>query len=195
MTILVKEDIQQITQQQLQERLLLLPEWRKEIVLRYRNHLSQVQSTEAFLLLQDCLRRNYDIKEEITFEYGEHGKPTLKGHPNIHFNLSHCKTAVMCVVDTTPVGCDIECTNRSITSSLVRHCCNEQEVEKIEHADNPQYEFARLWTMKEAFYKLTGTGITDDIRNVLTSDSAQHITFTEYHYPSSNAIACVCKNN
>ena len=49
---------------------------------------------------------------------------------------------------------------------------NDQEVQQIEQAARPNMEFIRLWTMKEAKLKLIGSGITDNMKNVL--DGSEH---------------------
>jgi 4'-phosphopantetheinyl transferase len=47
---------------------------------------------------------------------------------------------------------------------------NEKEVEQIERAERPDVEFIRLWTKKEAMLKLTGEGLTNDLKSVLTGN-------------------------
>ena len=46
---------------------------------------------------------------------------------------------------------------------------SEAEKRQIAVADDPDAEFTLLWTKKEALLKLTGEGITDDLKTVLTS--------------------------
>ena len=39
---------------------------------------------------------------------GKHGKPFLLEHPQIQFNISHCKNAVLCGIGSKPLGVDVE---------------------------------------------------------------------------------------
>ena len=47
---------------------------------------------------------------------------------------------------------------------------NETEVEAIKRATQPDMEFVRYWTMKEALLKKSGEGIRNDMKKVLTGD-------------------------
>ncbi len=46
---------------------------------------------------------------------------------------------------------------------------NAAEAQNILSADDPNREFTILWTRKEAVLNLSGRGIVDDMRDVLTS--------------------------
>ena len=144
----------------------LLSEQRREQALKFKYELGRKTCAMAYLLLCEGLRKEYGITERPVFEYGEHGKPSIIGHPDIHFNLSHCREAVICAVSDRPVGIDIE-SIREFKDSLVHYTMNEQEVAQIEQAERPNVEFIRLWTMKEARLKLSGRGITDNMKHVL----------------------------
>lgn len=161
-----------ITKQQLEEELLpLLPAWRREQALRFKFLLGQVLCTKAFLLLQDGLRNDFGISGELTFDYLEHQKPVLRECPNIHFNLSHCKNGVLCVIDDkNPVGCDIEVVDRKVGEALMLRCCSEAELQQIKRATDPVAEFIKLWTIKEAVLKFTGRGLVDDLQGLLTPE-------------------------
>ena len=156
-----------IAQLDWQAALPLLSEQRRQQVLRFKYELGRKTCAGAYLLLCEALRKEYYITERPVFEYGEHGKPFIKGHPEIYFNISHCREAVACVTSSRPVGIDVE-SIRSYRESLVNYTMNEKEVEQIKHAERPDVEFIRLWTRKEAVLKLTGEGLTNDLKSVLT---------------------------
>ncbi len=138
-----------------------LPEWRRKQTLAIKPHVGRVLSTEAFLLLADALREEYGMEQVPEFSYNVHGKPFFRDYPQISFNLSHCRTAAMCVVADRNVGCDIETLNRKVCEGVLARCFNEEEILSVRSSENPQVEFVRLWTQKEAVGKCRGEGITD----------------------------------
>lgn len=144
-----------------------LSDQRREQALRFRHEQGRRECAAAYLLLCQALEKEYGITEKPVFQYGEHGKPAIVGHPDIHFNLSHCRLATICVVSNRPVGVDVE-SIREYKDSLARYTMNEEELERIAHAVNPAQEFTRLWTRKEAVLKLTGHGLQGDMKSVLT---------------------------
>lgn len=144
----------------------LLSDQRREQTLKFRYELGRKTCAAAYLLLCQGLQQEYGITERPLFEYGEHGKPFIVGHPDIHFNISHCREAVLVVVSDRPVGADVECI-REYKDSLVRYTMNDAEIARIEQSDHPEVAFIRLWTMKEAKLKLSGRGITDYMKDVL----------------------------
>ena len=143
-----------------------ISEQRREQALKFKHELGQRLCVLAYQLLKRGLKEVYGIDENPLFIYNEYGKPSIAGHPEIFFNLSHCKEAAICVVSDRPVGVDVESV-RSFNDSLVRYTMNEDEVREIEAAEDRAVAFIRLWTKKEAALKLEGTGISKDMKLVL----------------------------
>lgn len=166
---------QDVTEQELERDLAMLPEWRRSKALAFKFHSDRVLSVKAYLLLREALREVWGIDDDSEWVYNEHEKPSLKNHPEVHFNLSHCKTGVLCVVDDRPVGCDIERIVKTVKTDLCKYCMNEQEVAQIMDAPNPCVEFTRLWTMKEAVVKLTGQGLTTSLQDILSNAAVKDI--------------------
>ncbi len=156
----------------------LLSDQRREQALKFKYELGRKTCAMAYLLLCEGLRQEYGITERPVFDYGEHGKPIIVGHPDIHFNVSHCREGVICVVSDRPVGVDIE-SIREYKESLVRYTMNDCEVQQIEQAEHPEVEFIRLWTMKEAVLKLSGKGIVDNMKGVLTGHEQIETVYNE----------------
>ena len=175
--ILIDDQIQEYTPEEIARWTDELPEWRRKQVLAYKNDMGRRQSLLAYRLLCQGLREEYGIMEQPTFVYNEHGKPyiiikneklKIKNVEGLHFSLSHCKEGVCCAISDRPVGIDIESANRKISDSVIRYSMNEGEQALIRESDNPQRTFLRLWTQKEAVLKRLGTGIRDDMRDILS---------------------------
>ena len=165
----------------LDEAMTLLSEQRREQVAHYKLEGPRRQTVAAYLLLRKALREMYGIHDAPVFEYDANGKPSILGHPEIFFNLSHCRKAVACVVADSPVGIDVEETCR-FSDSIARYTLDDEEYESVVKADNPSQAFIRLWTMKEALLIYTGEGLRRDIKTVLRLSPANKVEFlTELH--------------
>ena len=178
MKVLVSEDIWEFD---LEAALGEISAQRREQALRFRYELGQRLCVLAYQLLKQGLRETYGITENPIFEYNEHGKPSIVGHPDIFFNLSHCKEAAVCVISDHPVGIDVE-SIREYKESLVRYTMNDAEIREIESAENPASAFIRFWTMKEATMKLVGTGINNDMKNVIDTTTYHYTTVDRQQY-------------
>lgn len=106
--------------------------------------------------------------ENLIFGSGTHGKPYLdpagNDFPDIHFNLSHSGGFVALAFSfVSPVGIDIETARDSIRSeTLVRRFFHPDEYSEFLKLDkNAQKDFLfRRWTIREAFLKGIGTGLS-----------------------------------
>ena len=158
-----------------------ISEQRREQALKFRHEQGQRLCVLAYQLLKQGLKEEYGISENPIFEYNEHGKPSIVGHPEIFFNLSHCKEAAVCVVSDHPVGIDVE-SIREYKESLVRYTMNDDEVLEIESAADPASAFIRFWTMKEATMKLIGTGISNDMKTIIDTTKYKYTTVDRQRY-------------
>ena len=165
-----------------------ISEQRREQALKFKFEQGQRLCVLAYQLLKQGLRELYGITENPIFTYNEHGKPSIVGHPDIFFNLSHCKEAAICVISDQPVGVDIE-SIREYKGSLVNYTMNEAEIAEIQQAENPASRFIRLWTMKEATMKLIGTGISNDMKTVIDTTKYKYTTVDKQRY-----IYTICEN-
>lgn len=161
----------------LDEALALLSEQRREQALRFKHEAGRRACAAAYLLLCRGLREEYGITEKPVFCYGEHGKPFIVGHQDIHFNLSHCREAAACYVSDRPVGIDIEAI-RPAKESLLRYTMSDSEVESILRSPQADLTFTSLWTKKEALVKLTGKGLVSDLKDLLRRHSDVSIETT-----------------
>ena len=156
-----------------------ISEQRREQALRFKFEQGQRLCVLAYQLLKRGLREVYGIEENPIFEYNEHGKPSIVGHPEIFFNLSHCKEAAICAISDQPIGVDVESV-RSFNDSLVRYTMNDDEIQQIESSEDRAVAFIQFWTKKEAALKLKGTGICNDMKQVLCQEGLFFDTFIDH---------------
>lgn len=175
MKLIIFDHPQDVTQEELNNDLLLLPEWRRKKALSYHFLIDQVLCAKAYLLLKQGLKEAYGISGNPEFEYVGHEKPILKDYPGIHFNLSHCKRGVLCVIDNEPIGCDIEEIEKSLDLDVCHYCYSDSEIAEITSSKHPCTEFTKYWTKKEACLKLTGEGINDDLPSLFSETTLSKI--------------------
>lgn len=100
---------------------------------------------------------------DLVFERTDKGKPHIAGS-DIQFSLSHSgHWALLAVGKHEWLGIDIECTRdtrdlHAIADSYF-HPDEYSCLKALDSLEQPAY-FYRLWTLKEAFFKAIGTGIS-----------------------------------
>ncbi len=93
----------------------------------------------------------------VEFLYGEHGKPLLKGG-GYFFSVSHSGDFVAFAGADSPVGVDIQIVGRA-DYRVAERFFTKEEYAAIRGASSPEREFFRIWTLKEAYVKMLGTGM------------------------------------
>lgn len=146
---------------------------RREQALKFRHENGRRLSLAVYLLLMDGLREEYGIQTPPEFDYTAEGKPFILGRPDIHFSFSHSGNVALCALSDQPVGADVE-VPRKITPSLVSYTMNDREQEQINASADPALRFLYFWTRKEALLKLTGEGIRNDMKQVLSESGKYH---------------------
>ena len=132
-----------------------LYEERHTKTLRLQTAERRAQSAGAGLLLRHLFG-------DAAYAYGVNGKPYLKEKNDLYFTLSHSKHYVICAVADCEIGADIE-PSSSARPAVLRRCFSPEEQAWI--GEDPK-RFARLWTMKEAYMKLTGTGLSVPAKDI-----------------------------
>ncbi len=99
----------------------------------------------------------------LAYRYGENGKPYFRDFP-FYFNLSHSGDYVLCAISQEEVGADIQQHCGKNVEKIAGRFFSKQEAEVIaaeEACEEREKLFYRLWARKEAYGKLTGTGVGD----------------------------------
>ncbi|MGY3698848.1 MULTISPECIES: 4'-phosphopantetheinyl transferase family protein [Bradyrhizobium] len=116
----------------------------------------------------------------------EHGKPKIDralGRSELRFNLSHTRGFVACAVSVgVDVGIDVETLTPSRASlDIAERYFSPSEVAILRGAppDEQAECFFRLWTLKEAFIKATGEGLSRPLDSFSFSLNPASISFSQ----------------
>ncbi len=149
--------ISELSEEEMQNALRILPQERIEKIKRRKQKKSQLESIWAGLLLEYALQEHGLKGMELTFLKNIDGKPYIAEYPKLFYNLSHSKEYVAIVIDDYPVGVDVEET-RIGYQSLVTRFFAQEEIIALQECWSDQV-FTKLWTRKESYLKATGFGM------------------------------------
>lgn len=142
---------------------------RYERAMKFRFEADQKRSLCAGYLLNYAIRENnpeFTIPVAVAYEE-KNGKPYLPDYPGLYFNLSHSGDYAVCVLDTVPIGIDVEkC--KSFQESVARRFFAPEEYEDIMSMQDEakcKSRFYQYWVLKESFMKATGLGLQLDMKS------------------------------
>lgn len=127
---------------------------------------ARLEFIENRMIMRNILSEYLDIPSaKIEFIYNSYGKPLLKNNKmNLQFNLSHSNgVGILAVSIGKNIGVDIEYENDSIDfRSVARTQFSTAENKYFEQLNYMEKKeaFYRIWTMKEAFVKAVGEGLS-----------------------------------
>lgn len=93
------------------------------------------------------------------------GKPLLKDHPDINFNVSHCAGGAALSISSFRTGIDIEKV-RPFSVKTAGKVLSKNELSIIENSGHPELDFFRFWTLKESYIKALGTGMSYPLQKI-----------------------------
>jgi 4'-phosphopantetheinyl transferase len=172
------------TDNELQERLSLLPENIQKPILLKRNHLDVQLSVTGNLLLIELIKHFcLDLKLTELF-YNEYQRPYFNS--DFDFNISHSGNRVICCATLEgKVGIDIELMQPIAINQEDYFTPTEQA--NIRAAKDPDNEFFKYWTRKEAVLKAVGTGVYTPLLDI--DVSADEVIFkNDIYYLSTIEI-------
>lgn len=141
---------------------------------RYRFDKDKHQHLVTRALIRSTLSR-YEpsiAPQDWRFELNAHGKPAIANvlaRP-LHFNLSHTQNlAALAVTRCAPVGVDVEKIKVvEQVRGLAERCFTDEEIAFVFSGDKAAVmeRFFKLWTLKEAYIKAHGCGMSVSLHSV-----------------------------
>ena len=154
----------------------------------YRALLSPEEHTRSTRFVFERDRRQYIVTRALVrtvlselrpavgpaawrFVIGEFGRPELSPEHDVdlRFNVSHTRGAVVLALSTAErLGVDIEAIDRGLTLDDVSPVLAPAELARLRRTDVDRLpsELMKYWTLKEAYVKALGSGLSDDIRQI-----------------------------
>ncbi|MBO4914886.1 MAG: 4'-phosphopantetheinyl transferase [Oscillospiraceae bacterium] len=160
--------------------LRIMPPERRERLLSMKNELPQ-EPLCAYAILFMVTHTIYGWKKFPPIRYNKYGKPEFDGYPDVQFNLSHTRSAVLVGVHDEPLGVDIE----------KLRPVSERSMERIAGTTSRQ-EFFESWVRRESRSKWNGAGlgsIRERENPAMRGERIEFIdTFPDY-------VACICTHS
>lgn len=119
----------------------------------------------AHLLVRQALSHAAGLAPEAwRFRVNDYGKPAVEPACGMRFNLSHRKGLAVCLVaQGVEVGVDVEAVERGAEIlAITEQICSPQELVQLAQLreDEQRSRALTLWTLKEAYSKARGLGLS-----------------------------------
>lgn len=144
-----------------------LPQQEKEKVLSYKFDKDRILSLVSKVMLRTMLTSHFPGKDPKTWQFttNYYGKPFIAENDQaapLYFNLSHTEGLVACAVSINgDVGVDVETLNsRETILEIAPSVFTPNELDALSGKENQIQYFYRLWTLKEAYIKHQGKGLS-----------------------------------
>ena len=141
---------------------------RREAVSK-KNELHFKQSVLGDILSIKAARKFLN-DEPPKIKRTKHGKPYFD-IPNGYISVSHSGDLVAVVIDSKPIGIDIEII-KPFNQKLIKRVCSERETEYISEKIE---RFFEIWTAKEAYLKIEGIGLSKGIINIIVNPETKTV--------------------
>ena len=104
------------------------------------------------------LYRTHTGRELPPIRIADRGKPYFEGD-DLHFSISHTKSHVFVALSDRPIGIDAEERDRKIRLELAEKILSPTEKARYDATADQRAALLKLWVLKEARAKYTGTGL------------------------------------
>lgn len=162
----------------LAEVLNVLPLFYRQKALRFVRNEDRARSAVSSVLMLSEAVKEYGSARIFRTEYG---KPFIKD--GFEFNISHSGDFAAYVRGDLPVGVDIE-QALPINIADFASFLTPAEYSDITCADDPCQKFYEVWTIREAFSKAAGKGLSlfEEDYSIDYASKTAHYNGTEYRF-------------
>lgn len=153
-----------------------------------KSRLLKIKNQEAFRSSLSALRALAELVKPslpLLIERNENGKPFFRDLPAVSFNLSHSGGIAVAAISDRNIGVDIE---------FIRSDIDTEKISKrfFGGLDMSTEEFFKHWTKKEAFSKMLGTPLAENLSGELTGDIFKQFEIT---FNDRRGYLCICSED
>ena len=165
----------------------MLPQTLSSRVLKFRRWEDAQASLFGKLLINIGLFEFNSQKSLHDISFNEYGKPFIDD--NIHFNISHSGSLVVCVFYTDgDVGIDIEKKDPILINDFTGQFSNDEWLSIIE-AININDSFYDYWTGKEAIAKAIGKGLSIPLKSIIIQKEMAVVDGQAWHLKKMDSFS------
>lgn len=135
----------------------MLPDYRKLKIDALKLLADKKRSLMAGYLLRGALSEFGLSDSDVCFN--SHGKPILRD-AGLFFSISHSGDKAFVVLSDHEIGCDVEMIRDIDAIRLAQRFFAPEEVSYLTASADIEGEFFRIWTLKEAYIKCRGEGLS-----------------------------------
>lgn len=122
---------------------------------------------------------------QVNIQLHPNGKPFVQGSKAVYFNLTHsADVIILTVTEAGEIGVDIEQVDREFEWMRVDSVLAASEIEWIKENEltdpfSVYQRFFQIWTLKEAYIKCTGEGMSRHLKKLNFHVLPEHIQFLD----------------
>lgn len=179
-------------------------EEKKERISRFHRFEDAQRTLLGDVLARYAICKRLGIRnKDMVFGTNEYGKPILLEPNGIHFNISHSGNWVVCAVDNTVVGIDVEMIKPIDFKIAERFFSRDEYISLINQPKEMKLTyFYMIWTLKESYIKTEGRGLSiplnlftirieDNDISVIVDNEIQEFYFYQ-SFLDSDTVYAVC---
>lgn len=137
-------------------------------IQKFMNKQDKIRTLLGEVLIRNIATKELNIKNsEIEFLKNKYGKPYIKNHQIFQFNISHSGNYLVCAIDNSKIGIDIEEIKSIEYKDIAENFFVKEEFEYIMQNDskNKLDKFYNIWTLKESYIKCCGEGLSIPLKS------------------------------
>jgi len=147
----------------------MLGEKERQSVERTRKEKNKIEKILGWAMCRMEASSRYGVHPaEIRIDFHDKGKPFFPDFPDFKFNITHGGGIVaVAFCEHHEVGIDVESITRKVNPMIAERYFTPAEADFLQKKPLQQrsHAFLRLWTIKEAYLKMTGDGLSKPLNS------------------------------